>query len=274
MADDDSRTRVFMSYSRQDMDVAVELRDRLIEARFDAYLDVQDIVKGEPWQERLSGLIERTDTMVFLISPASVASDICNWEFNGAEIQEKRIFPVVVKDTPTSDIPQRLQRLNFTFLNTPEKWDSEFPLLVSALSEDITWTREHTRVGELALRWERAGRPGRVLLVGAGLSAAGQWCGQRPNTAPQLSALHNKWLSRSRAGALHRTQISAARMAVLTVCAIGLSTFAYWQRTLAVRNGEIAERRAATLATDVALARADQGAFNEGLLMLLDAATR
>ena len=227
MADDDSRTRVFISYSRQDMDAAVALRDRLLGANFDAFLDIHDIVKGEPWQERLSGLIERSDTMVFLVSPASVASDICSWEVNGAELQEKRILPVVVRQTPTADIPQRLQRLNFTFLDAPEKWAAEFPLLVAALNEDIVWTREHTRLGELALRWDRADRAARMLLRGADLGAAERWRDDRPATAPQLTALHTEWLRRSRTGAQRRTRMWTASMAVLTTFAIGLSTFAY-----------------------------------------------
>ena len=65
--------------------------------------------------------MERSDTMVFLISTASVASDILNWEVNGAELKEKRTLPVVVKGTLTSDIPERLRRLNFAFLHTPKK---------------------------------------------------------------------------------------------------------------------------------------------------------
>ncbi|MGD1984183.1 MAG: toll/interleukin-1 receptor domain-containing protein [Chromatiaceae bacterium] len=90
-----TQTRVFISYSRRDLAVAQDLRDRLIDSDFDAYLDIHDIVKGEPWRERLRGLIERADIVLFLISPDSVASEICEWEINEAELDEKRLLPVV-----------------------------------------------------------------------------------------------------------------------------------------------------------------------------------
>jgi len=269
-----NQTHVFISYSRKDSEIARTLRDRLLDEQFDAYMDLYDIVKGEPWQARLRGLIERADTVLFLVSPESVASTICEWEINEAELREKRIFPVVVRATPTADIPQRLQRLNFTFLDDAGKWHSEFPLLLSALNQDVFWVREHTRLGELALRWDRAGQPNRLLLRGADLVAAEQWRDQRTPNAPQLSALHTDFLRRSRLGSQQRLRAWLSGAVALALFAVGLSTFAYWQRDLAVRNGNTAERRAAELAIDVALSRADQGALNQGLLMLLDASTR
>lgn len=274
MQDVRTQTRIFISYSRKDLEVAQNLRDRLVENGFDAYLDIHDIIKGEPWRERLRGLIERADTVLFLISPDSVASEICEWEINEAELDEKRLFPVVVRDTPTGDIPQRLQRLNFTSLDHPDKWASEFPLLLSAMNEDVVWVREHTRLGEMAARWERAGRPNRALLRGADLTGAEQWRDSHPVNAPQLSKLHADFLRRSREVSQQRLRAWLIGTFALAGFAIGLSMFAYRQRDLAVQNGNTAERRAAALATDVAINRADQGALNESLLMLLDASTR
>jgi len=46
------KTRIFISYSRKD-------------SSFAAYLDIHHIRPSEPWQERLSGLITRADS-VFL----------------------------------------------------------------------------------------------------------------------------------------------------------------------------------------------------------------
>jgi hypothetical protein len=150
----------------------------------------------------------------------------------------------------------------------------EFPLLLAALNEDVAWVREHTRLGEIAARWDRSGRPNRALLRAADLTAAEQWRDAHPVNAPQLSALHADFLRRSREVSQQRLRAWLIGAAALAVFAVGLSTFAYWQRDLAVQSGNIAERRAAELATDVAISRADQGALNESLLMLLDASTR
>jgi hypothetical protein len=268
------RSRVFISYSRKDLALAQALRDRLIEEGFDAYLDLHDIVKGEPWQERLRSLVEASDTVLFLISPDSVASSVCEWEVNEAERLEKRLFPVMVRATPSADIPQRLQRLNFTFLDQAEKWPAEFSQLLLALKQDVNWVREHTRLSELAVRWERAGRPMRNLLQGADLAAAERWRDTRPPAAPRLSSLLAEFLRHSREGSQRRLRNWLVAAAVLAFFAVGLSTFAYWQRTLAVDSANVAERRAAALATDVAITRAEQGSYDESLLLLLDASTR
>ncbi|MCB1800511.1 MAG: toll/interleukin-1 receptor domain-containing protein [Gammaproteobacteria bacterium] len=267
-------SRVFISYSRVDLAIAQRLRDYLNDTGLQAFLDVHDIVKGEPWQARLRGLIEQADAVIFLISPDSVASQICEWEVNEAELHEKRIFPVVARATPNESIPQRLQRLNFTFLDSDGKWETEGQSLLAALDEDIDWVREHTRLGELALRWDRAGRPARQLLRGADLSAAEQWRDHRPHTAPALTEQHSLFLQHSRAGSQRRLRGLLVAALVVTASAIGLSTFALWQRERALDNETLAERRAATLATDVALNHAQQGSTDTALLMLLDASTR
>jgi hypothetical protein len=44
------------------------------------FLDRHDIKPGEPWEVRLSALIEQSDTVVFVISPESVKSERCVWE--------------------------------------------------------------------------------------------------------------------------------------------------------------------------------------------------
>jgi WD40 repeat protein len=158
------KVRVFVSYSRKDRDVAETLRDRLLGDGFDAFLDSKDIVAGEPWRERLQGLISRANAVAFLISPDSIASEICDWEVNEAERLAKRILPVVIRVTPNDAIPGRLQRLNYVFLDNDANWSSEYLKLCDALKQDIRWVREHTRLSELAARWERDGRPDAQLL--------------------------------------------------------------------------------------------------------------
>jgi len=44
--------------------------------------------------------------------------------------------------------------------------------LSEALRVDLNWIREHTRLGEIATRWERRGRPESLLWRGDDLDAA------------------------------------------------------------------------------------------------------
>jgi WD40 repeat protein len=177
------KTRVFLSYSRTDRAFAEALRDRLLKDGFDAYLDVQDIVKGEPWQERLQNLIFGADAVLFLVSPDSVASDICEWEVKEAERLAKRILPVMCRATRDESVPGRLKRLNYVFLDAEPKWAHEYPKLCEALVRDIAWLREHTRYSELAARWDRDSRPDAQLLRLEAVRDARKWEARRPPDA-------------------------------------------------------------------------------------------
>ena len=95
--------------------------------------------------------------MVFLISPDSIASEVCDWEINHAELKGKRILPVVSRDA--ARVPERLQRLNYVFMRTPEEETASLPRLADALAVDIGWIRSHTRYGEDSGEWDAAGAP-------------------------------------------------------------------------------------------------------------------
>lgn len=195
----EQKTRVFLSYSRKDRSFAENLRDRMVRDGFDSYLDIHDIVKGEPWQERLQSLIFGADVVLFLISPDSVSSEVCDWEVNEAERLGKRILPVVCRAVTDNAVPGRLQRLNYAFLDDEEKWASEYPALCRELNRDIAWVREHTRISERAAVWDRHGRPrDEKLLSPDELRDARAWEARRPvNVA--LSAVYIAFLDASEA---------------------------------------------------------------------------
>lgn len=83
-----NRAKVFVSYSRTDTAFAQMLVGALSERGFDAFLDKTDIAPGEPWKERLAGLIAIADTVVFAASPDSIASPICAWELRKYEARK------------------------------------------------------------------------------------------------------------------------------------------------------------------------------------------
>ena len=110
------RAKVFVSYSRKDSAFAQMLVGALAERGFDAFLDKTDIAPGEPWKERLAGLIATADTVVFSVSPDSVGSTICAWELEESARLGKRIIPVVARRIADADAPPALGRLNWVFL--------------------------------------------------------------------------------------------------------------------------------------------------------------
>jgi hypothetical protein len=109
MADDaktaGEKLKVFISYSRRD---AAAFADELVAglelAGFDPFIDRLDIKPGEPWEERLGGLIAQSDTVVFVITPEAVKSEYCAWEIERTLDLSKRLLPVVHKPVPESTI--------------------------------------------------------------------------------------------------------------------------------------------------------------------------
>ena len=182
------KLKVFISYSRRD---ATEFVDELVAglelAGFAPFVDRHDIAAGEKWEERLGGLIEQTDTVVFVISPEAVKSERCAWEVERTLQQSKRLLPVVYKAVPEGDIPEQLGARQFVRFDGGAGFARPLSLLAEALRQDIEWIREHTRLGELAARWEMRGRPGSLLLRGEEVAVAQTWVEGRKADAPAIT---------------------------------------------------------------------------------------
>lgn len=226
-------TNVFISYSRRDAAQADRLHAGLTGLGLNPYLDKHDIAAGEDWKARLGGLIEAADTMVFLISPDSIASSVCDWEVNHAEMLGKRIIPVLGREPGDNAVPERLQRLNYVFMRTPEEEAGNLKRLADALAVDIGWIRAHTRYGELAGEWEKAGRASRLLLRGASIGEAEHWRDSRPPTAPQLTEAQSGFIAASRRGASNRQRGWVAGSVAVALVATGLSVYAVLQQQAA-----------------------------------------
>jgi hypothetical protein len=98
------KLKVFISYSRKDSAAfADELVAGLEYGGFAPFLDRHDIAAGEEWEARLAGLIEQSDTVVFIVSPEAIKSNRCVWEVDKTLALSKRLLPVIhiaVKPSP------------------------------------------------------------------------------------------------------------------------------------------------------------------------------
>src|SRR5215467_9358483 len=193
-----AKLKVFISYSRRD---ASEFADELVAglelAGFAPFLDRHDIAAGEEWEARLGGLIAQSDTVVFVVSPESVKSERCVWEVDRTLGFSKRILPVIYKPVPDTDIPQQLSRLQFVRFDGGRGLNRPLAELAEALRLDLDWIREHTRLGELAVRWLSRGKPESLLLRGDDLDAAKVWAAQRKSAAPEITQAQRDLLNAS-----------------------------------------------------------------------------
>jgi TIR domain/WD domain, G-beta repeat len=173
-------------------------------AGFAPFLDRYDIVAGENWEKRLGGLIEQSDTVVFVISPEAVKSDHCVWEVNRTIELSKRLLPVIFKPVPTKEIPEQLSSLQFVSFDSARGVTRPLAELADALRQDLAWIREHTRLGALSQRWETRKKAVALLLRGDELEDAERWLERKPPSAPEPTELLRAFLTESRRAELAR----------------------------------------------------------------------
>ncbi len=240
---------VFISYSRTDMAFADELVAGLeMFGSYDVTIDRSDIRTGEEWQARLGALIADADTVVFILSPASVAAGatVIEWEIREAERLSKRILPVLAEPVNDAAVPAslgKLQRVDFTagsFLGALRK-------LRDALDTDIDWISWHTYYARRAREWAAADHAANRLLLGGDIEAAQKWLQEPPKGAPEPTELHRSFIQasveaqvarlsteRKRAEQLQRlvirTRMALAVTVVLALAAIGAGAYAYFQQ--------------------------------------------
>src|SRR4029077_17362051 len=96
---------------------------------------------------RIEGLITQADTIIFVLSPDAVSSDICIKEVQFAATLQKRFAPIVCKRVVDNAVPKLLRRLNFIFCDDDARFEASMDQLAEALSIDIGWIRKHTEFG-------------------------------------------------------------------------------------------------------------------------------
>ena len=253
-SDDAPLHQVFLSYSRKDEDRVLAIECALEKSgKIEVLRDKEDIYPAEDWKDRLENLIVSADAVVFCMSPDSLVSDVVAWEIEVAVRLSKRIVPAVLRDGGPKPPPE-IARLNYVFLDREEVWKTGFDSLRNAITTEIGWVREHTRLGELAHRWEADRRPDHELIRGGALDAAETWLADRPLDAPPPSTLHRDFIAASRQNAVRRQRIIVSASLGVAAMALGLSALAYWQRGVAIEQRTEATARSLAAEAQVVLA--------------------
>ncbi len=237
--------RVFISYSRKDMAFVDRLEAALRARDIEPLIDRTEIYAFEDWWKRIEALIAAADTIVFVLSPSAVASDICAKEVAFAASLNKRFAPIVCEPVDDKAVPEPLRLLHFVFFTDAGQFDERAEQLAEALRTDIIWIRKHTEIGEQARRWSMAGRPGPrgLLLRPPDLDEAERWIAARPQEAPEPTEATQAFIAESRRASTRRRNILTGGLAAGLLMALGLAGFAYWQRAVAVRQEKLASEQ-------------------------------
>jgi len=234
------KLKVLISYSRDDIAFADQLDAALNLTGFECTIDRHGIRGGEDWKRRLGDLILSSDTIVFVLSPASSVSEICAWEVEEAAHHGKRILPVVCRPLGTTVPPARLRNLNYIhFYEEPKVPGSGFGVgltaLVTALNTDLAWLQEHTRLLERSTEWTAGGQQETALLFGSSIADAKAWIDRRPKGAPEVLPAHIEFIRASEAAEARRQDAEHQRLAAVAA--------AQDERAQAIADREKAQKR-------------------------------
>ena len=99
---------VFISYSRKDSDFVRQLHDALSKEDKGVWIDWEGIPPTAEWLSEIYSAIEGANTFIFVLTPDSVASEICSMEVLHAVKHNKRLVPVVRREVDARDVPEEL----------------------------------------------------------------------------------------------------------------------------------------------------------------------
>ncbi len=225
---EDARTRVFLSYSRKDAALVQRVADGLMAAGFladfdQAAHDPSNVSAGisaeDEWWKRLQEMIASADVMVFLVSPDSAQSAVCDEEIAYARALGKRIIAVLARPVDFAKAPPRLSALNvrIDFSDSGPGFEAALAGLVSVLETNVGWHRDGRKYFARVQEWDSAGRPKSRLLREGAVEEAERWAVARPRGEPEPGELFLAWIAASRA----QIKADAARRA-------------FWRRVTAV----------------------------------------
>jgi pSer/pThr/pTyr-binding forkhead associated (FHA) protein len=215
------RLRVFVSYSRRDIEAADRLAAALEKKGFEVIVDRRDLPYGEQWQRELADFVRISDTVLFLVSTHSVASQWCKWELAQVTEHRKRLFPLAIDLVAVEDLPEEISKVHILPQKGLFDLDKHLSDLVQALNTDRAWVKEHVRLVEWAREWRARGKPAAMLLRGPALEAAHIWKAHRPKREKPAEAILELIVA-SRHGRVRRWSTWAAAGGVAMLAGVGL----------------------------------------------------
>jgi WD40 repeat protein len=243
--------KIFVSYSRKDIEFAKRLTAELQKSDLDFWIDWEGIPPTVDWWREIEKGIEEADVFLFLISPDSAKSRVCGQEIDTAVKNAKRIIPIVVRDVRGDEAPNQLSHLNWIFFRENDDCDVAVEKLITAIETDYEWAATHRRLQVKALDWERNGKDSGFFLRGMDLQDAEHDLATNTSKDPHPTDLQREYVLGSRRDTSLRQRQTLADVTIALIISIMLGVIAFFQRQEAVNQAKIS--RSQTLAVDTQL---------------------
>ena len=204
---------VMMSYSRKDKgfvkniynaltqhdETVVTVNSAVVSTGRNIWVDWEDIPPSNDWLNEIHKGIEQSDVFLFILSPDSIKSEVCNWEVDHAVKNGKRIIPCVVRDVDYRSVRKELANLNWIFFRSDgEDFDTAMKLLIKQIDMNGRHARYHTKLLVRALDWEKHEFEKSLLLRGNDLNRAKHWMSDAAlGKEPKPTTLHLSYINES-----------------------------------------------------------------------------
>jgi len=208
---DDMITDVFMCYDEKHRPQMFRIREALMQHGITTWVDQRDITKGTQFEDAIQQGLERTDNLLYLITPESQKSIYCQQEIDISLKLNKRIVPLLIEEVPDDEIREEIryfQYVDFTdnvdklaeelSKNEKSDFDKDIDAIIAQLRQNKEYHRTHTRLLNQALDWQKAGEKKEFLLNEHQIQHARSWLFEGKERKHYLPLnIHNQFITRS-----------------------------------------------------------------------------
>ncbi|MEO0457347.1 MAG: TIR domain-containing protein [Cyanobacteria bacterium P01_A01_bin.114] len=177
-AADGGMTQVFISYAEADSPTKEKVLRYLLRAGITVWTNTVDIRMGENFEAALRRGIEAADTLVYLISTASLSSPYCQQELDYALSLNKRIIPMMLEAVDLKWLKDDLKTIQFiNLVDNQSLLDLEQDLarLLRTVRQDAAYYDQHKRLLVRALKWQQQQQNPSLLLRQQALKKYTAW---------------------------------------------------------------------------------------------------
>lgn len=252
-------TEAFISYSRKNTEFARRLFNALEATGRDAWVDWEGIPYSADWWREICRGVDSSEVFLFIASPDSFGSMVCNQELEYARQSHKRIIPIILHDSNEAMLKglwqgkdfeavaqanwAEFKKLNWLFFREQDDFETAFSHLVQAIEQDPEHLHYHTRLLIRAREWEENEQDKGFLLRGDDLRQAESWLQFNAAKDPRPTTLHQDYIAASlaqRAREERRTRYVITTLAVLLILALAAALFAFDRQQAATDQANIA----------------------------------
>ena len=220
---------IFLSYSRRDKAFAQALNAGLKERGRETWVDWEGIPPSADWLKEIYAAIEAADAVLFVLSPDSIASEVCGKEIAHALQCHKRVIPLVCRDVDPAQVDAIIASHNWIFAREQDDLSAALALVLTAVDTDLAWVHAHTRLLQRAREWQDSDRHDDSLLPrGRDLLRAERRLAESAEKRPTLTPLQVEYVLAARRLVERRRRL-ALGAAAATLGALGLLGALFFQ---------------------------------------------